>query len=76
MMFTQILQITLPAAFDSNQPTISEEALKIKQANLTGEVLEASSRGRVASNTVTTRSNYNFILNKKHDKRTCLYAIL
>lgn len=71
-----ILQITLPAAFDSNQPTISKETLKIKQANLTGEVLEASSRGRVASNTVTARSNYNFIFTNKHDKRTCLYAIL
>ncbi|TVU01609.1 hypothetical protein EJB05_52935, partial [Eragrostis curvula] len=42
-------------AFDSNQPTVSEETLKIKQANLTGEVLEASSRGRTASNIVTSR---------------------
>jgi len=58
----QALRITLPAAFDSNQPTISEETLKIKQANLTGEVLEASSRGRVASTTVTARSNSSFIL--------------
>jgi hypothetical protein len=58
----QTLQITLPAAFDSNQPTISEETLKIKQANLTGEVLEASSRGRVASTTVIARSNYSFII--------------
>jgi hypothetical protein len=58
----QTLRITLSAAFDSNQPTISEEALKIKQANLTGEVLEASSRGRVASTTTTGRSNYSFIL--------------
>jgi hypothetical protein len=54
----------LPAAFDSNQPTISEETLKIKQANLTGEVLEALSRGRVASSTVTTQSNYSFIFTK------------
>jgi hypothetical protein len=53
--------LTFLKPFDSNQPTISEETLKIKQANLTGEVLEASSRGRVASNTITTRSNYSFI---------------
>jgi len=66
----------LSAAFDSNQPTISEETLKIKQANLTGEVLEASSRGRVASNTVTTRSNYSFIFTNQHDKRIYLCAIL
>ncbi|XP_062194077.1 ABC transporter G family member 53 isoform X2 [Phragmites australis] len=49
--------LTFLEPFDSNQPTISEETLKIKQANLTGEVLEASSRGRVASNTVTSRNN-------------------
>ncbi|KAF8711623.1 hypothetical protein HU200_029077 [Digitaria exilis] len=54
ILYTVCLTFLKP--FDSNQPTISEEALKIKQANLTGEVLEASSRGRVASNTVTTRS--------------------
>ncbi|ONM54314.1 ABC transporter G family member 40 [Zea mays] len=45
--------LTFLKPFDSNQPTISEEALKIKHANLTGEVLEASSRGRVASTTTT-----------------------
>ena len=65
----------LPAAFDNNQPTISEETLKIKQANLTGEVLEASSRGRVPSNTVTT-SNYSFTFTNQHDKRIYLCAIL
>jgi len=54
ILYTVCLTFLKP--FDSNQPTISEETLKIKQANLTGEVLEASSRGRVASNTVTTRS--------------------
>ena len=64
----------LSAAFDSNQPTISEETLKIKQANLTGEVLEASSRGRVPSNTVT--SNYSFTFTNQHDKRIYLCAIL
>ncbi|PAN11968.1 hypothetical protein PAHAL_2G232600 [Panicum hallii] len=54
ILYTVCLTFLKP--FDSNQPTISEETLKIKQANLTGDVLEASSRGRVASNTVTTRS--------------------
>uniref|UniRef100_A0A453KMP4 ABC transporter domain-containing protein n=1 Tax=Aegilops tauschii subsp. strangulata TaxID=200361 RepID=A0A453KMP4_AEGTS len=43
--------LTFLDPFDSNQPTVSEETLKIKQANLTGEVLEASSRGRVNNNT-------------------------
>ncbi|KAG2642851.1 hypothetical protein PVAP13_2KG284934 [Panicum virgatum] len=52
ILYTVCLTFLKP--FDSNQPTISEETLKIKQANLTGEVLEASSRGRVPSNTVTT----------------------
>ncbi|WVZ64594.1 hypothetical protein U9M48_014089 [Paspalum notatum var. saurae] len=51
ILYTVCLTFLKP--FDSNQPTISEETLKIKQANLTGEVLEASSRGRVASSTVT-----------------------
>uniref|UniRef100_A0A0D9XCM5 ABC transporter domain-containing protein n=1 Tax=Leersia perrieri TaxID=77586 RepID=A0A0D9XCM5_9ORYZ len=41
--------LTFLDPFDSNQPTISEETLKIKQANLTGDVLEASSRGRVTT---------------------------
>ncbi|CAL5088799.1 unnamed protein product [Urochloa decumbens] len=58
ILYTVCLTFLKP--FDSNQPTISEETLKIKQANLTGEVLEASSRGRVASNnTVTTRNESN-----------------
>ncbi|KAG2642828.1 hypothetical protein PVAP13_2KG217140 [Panicum virgatum] len=52
ILYTVCLTFLKP--FDSNQPTISEETLKIKQANLTGEVLEASSRGRVPSNTVTS----------------------
>ncbi|GJN34172.1 hypothetical protein PR202_gb22816 [Eleusine coracana subsp. coracana] len=48
--------LTFLNSFDSNKPTISEETLKIKQANLTGEVVEASSRGRTASNSVTSRN--------------------
>ncbi|KAK1602663.1 hypothetical protein QYE76_027183 [Lolium multiflorum] len=46
--------LTFLDPFDSNQPTISEETMKIKQANLTGEVLEASSRGRVKNNTIAS----------------------
>ncbi|VAI31698.1 unnamed protein product [Triticum turgidum subsp. durum] len=34
--------LTFLDPFDSNQPTVSEETLKIKQANLTGEILEES----------------------------------
>ncbi|EEC84379.1 hypothetical protein OsI_30931 [Oryza sativa Indica Group] len=45
--------LTFLNPFDSNQPTISEETLKIKQANLTGDVIEASSRGRITTNTNT-----------------------
>ncbi|GJM99044.1 hypothetical protein PR202_ga16106 [Eleusine coracana subsp. coracana] len=48
--------LTFLNSFDSNKPTISEETLKIKQANLTGEVVEASSRGRTASNSITSRN--------------------
>uniref|UniRef100_A0A453KM58 ABC transporter domain-containing protein n=2 Tax=Aegilops tauschii subsp. strangulata TaxID=200361 RepID=A0A453KM58_AEGTS len=47
--------LTFLDPFDSNQPTVSEETLKIKQANLTGEVLEASSRGRVNNSTIASR---------------------
>lgn len=46
--------LTFLDPFDSNQPTISEETMKIKQANLTGEVLEASSRGRAKNNTIAS----------------------
>ncbi|KAM0861328.1 hypothetical protein ACQ4PT_045969 [Festuca glaucescens] len=52
MLYTVCLTFLDP--FDSNQPTISEETMKIKQANLTGEVLEASSRGRVKNNTIAS----------------------
>lgn len=34
------------AAFGKAQPAMSEETLKEKHANLTGEVLESSSRGK------------------------------
>uniref|UniRef100_A0A0A9DQJ8 ABC-2 type transporter domain-containing protein n=1 Tax=Arundo donax TaxID=35708 RepID=A0A0A9DQJ8_ARUDO len=74
ILYTVCLTFLKP--FDSNQPTISEETLKIKQANLTGEVLEASSRGRVASNTVTSRSNYYFIFINQHDTTIYRCAIL
>ncbi|KAM0925307.1 hypothetical protein ACQ4PT_004280 [Festuca glaucescens] len=46
--------LTFLDPFDSNQPTISEETMKIKQANLTGEVLEASSRGQVKNNIIAS----------------------
>ncbi|CAM0951025.1 unnamed protein product [Alopecurus aequalis] len=52
MLYTVCLTFLDP--FDSNQPTISEETMKIKQANLTGEVLEESSRGRVKNNTIAS----------------------
>ncbi|VAI31675.1 unnamed protein product [Triticum turgidum subsp. durum] len=47
--------LTFLDPFDSNQPTVSEETLKIKQANLTGEILEESSRGRVNNSTIASR---------------------
>jgi hypothetical protein len=45
------------AAYGKDQPTISEETLKEKHANLTGEVLEGSSRGRRTSS--QHRSSWN-----------------
>ncbi|KAL6655738.1 hypothetical protein ACP70R_006564 [Stipagrostis hirtigluma subsp. patula] len=60
------VSLTFLKPFDSNQPTISEEALKIKQANLTGEVFEASSRGRVATNMIASRNT----MDENNDEKT------
>ncbi len=38
--------------FSRSQPTKPQEMLQIKQHNLTNEVLEASSGGRAACNTI------------------------
>jgi hypothetical protein len=40
------MDILLDAAFGKDQPTVSEETLVEKHANLTGEILEGSSRGK------------------------------
>jgi hypothetical protein len=40
------MDILLDAAFGKDQPTVSEETLAEKHANLTGEILEGSSRGK------------------------------
>ncbi|VAH26983.1 unnamed protein product [Triticum turgidum subsp. durum] len=47
--------LTFLNPFDNNQPTVSEETLKIKQANLIGELLEASSGGWVNNSTMASR---------------------
>lgn len=44
------------AAFGKGQQVISEETLNEKHANLTGEVLEGSSRGRISANTSASQS--------------------
>ncbi|XP_072970521.1 ABC transporter G family member 36-like [Typha angustifolia] len=53
-LFTLALAYLSP--FGKSQPVMSEETLKEKHANLTGEVLEGSSRGRKSSRSVSKKS--------------------
>ncbi|VAH42773.1 unnamed protein product [Triticum turgidum subsp. durum] len=57
--------LTFLDSFDNNQPTVSEETLKIKQANLIGELLEASSR-RWVNNSTNTADESNDKSNSNH----------
>ncbi|KAG8056465.1 hypothetical protein GUJ93_ZPchr0002g23043 [Zizania palustris] len=57
ILYTICLTILKP--FNNNQPTISQEILQIKQANLTGEVLEVSSRRGPTNDTRYTENDSN-----------------
>ncbi|XP_078161527.1 ABC transporter G family member 36-like [Carex rostrata] len=47
--FLYTLAVTFLEPYGKDQPSISEEAIKEKHANLTGEILEGSSRGKRSS---------------------------
>ncbi|VAH42775.1 unnamed protein product [Triticum turgidum subsp. durum] len=62
--------LTFLDSFDNNQPTVSEETLKIKQANLIGELLEASSRRWVNNSTMASRDTADESNDKSNSNHT------
>ncbi|KAF2915705.1 hypothetical protein DAI22_09g059200 [Oryza sativa Japonica Group] len=59
----------LTRVFSRSQPTKPQEMLQIKQHNLTNEVLEASSGGRAACNTIYAKEIINDEANSYHATR-------